>query len=85
MVTSTCVGVRPGDVYAPNGLSLLYDGVLTMNPLMTYRDLFDRKAESYRMRWPGLRIVSPPKRSVGECLTAAALGPGSLWAAQKRW
>ncbi|CAH0446164.1 nucleotidyltransferase family protein [Ralstonia pseudosolanacearum] len=56
LVTSTCVGVRPGDIYAPNGLSLLYDGVLTMNPLMTYRDLFDRKVESYRVRWPRLRI-----------------------------
>ncbi len=56
LVTATCVGVRPGEVYAPNDLALLYNGVLTMNPLMPHRDLFERKAESYLTRWPRLRI-----------------------------
>ena len=36
LVPATCVGVRPGEVYAPNGLDLLYDGLLTMNPLVPY-------------------------------------------------
>ena len=56
LVPATCVGVRPGELYAPNGLSMLYDGVLTMNPLMPHRDLFNEKAASYRMRWPWLQI-----------------------------
>lgn len=56
LVLATCVGVRPGELHAPNGLALLYDGVLTMNPLMPHRDLFERKAASYRARWPWLRI-----------------------------
>jgi hypothetical protein len=37
-------------------LALLYDGVLTMNPLVPHRDLFERKAGSYRARWPWLQI-----------------------------
>ena len=56
LVPATCVGVRPGELYAPNGLALLYDGVLTMNPLMPHRVLFERKAASYRARWPRVRI-----------------------------
>lgn len=58
LVLGTCVGIRPGEVYAPYGLELLYDGVLTMNPLTPYGDLFARKAASYRARWPWLRIES---------------------------
>lgn len=56
LVLATCVGVRPGELYAPNGLALLYDGILTMNPLTPHRDLFERKAASYRARWPWLQI-----------------------------
>ena len=56
LVPATCVGVRPGELYAPNGLSMLYDGVLTMNPLMPHRELFNKKAASYRARWPWLQI-----------------------------
>jgi hypothetical protein len=56
LVPATCVGVRPGELYAPNGLVLLYDGVLTMNPLMPHRDLFGAKAASYRTRWPWLQV-----------------------------
>lgn len=56
LVLATRVGVRPGEVYAPSGLPLLYDGVLSMNPLLPDRVLFDRKAGSYLKRWPWLRI-----------------------------
>ena len=59
LVLGTCVGIRPGEVYAPYGLELLYDGVLTMNPLTPYEELFARKAASYRARWPWLRIEPP--------------------------
>lgn len=57
LVTATCVGVRPGETYAPYGLALLYDGLLTMNPRMPQRDLFERKAASYRERWPWLTVA----------------------------
>ncbi|MEN3112107.1 nucleotidyltransferase family protein [Uliginosibacterium paludis] len=56
LIPATCVGVRPGEVYAPNGLQLLYDGVLTPNPLLPYSQLFERKAASYCSRWPALTI-----------------------------
>lgn len=57
LVPATCVGVRPGELYAPNGLELLYDGVLTMNPLTPHRELFLKKVASYRSRWPWLQVT----------------------------
>lgn len=57
LIPSTCVGICPDSVYAPNGLDMLYSGVLTTNPLTPYLDLFDEKAASYCARWPSLRIV----------------------------
>jgi uncharacterized protein len=60
LIPATCVGLRPGqagwEVYAPNGLPLLYDGVLAPNPLTNHRVLFEDKARSYRARWPWLRV-----------------------------
>jgi hypothetical protein len=55
LIPCTCVGVRPGELYAPNGLQALYDGVLAMNVQVPHRTLFERKAASYRRRWPWLR------------------------------
>jgi hypothetical protein len=57
LVLSTCVGIKPLEVYAPNGFELLYEGLLTMNPLTPYRDLFEQKAASYQARWPWLRLA----------------------------
>jgi hypothetical protein len=69
LVPATCVGVRPDEVYAPNGLALLYAGVLTMNPLVPHPELFAEKAASYRARWPWLRIEPavglPCRRAIG--------------------
>jgi hypothetical protein len=45
-------------LYAPYGLELLYEGVLGMNPLVPHRELFERKAASYRARRPSLGIAS---------------------------
>ncbi|WP_377153462.1 nucleotidyltransferase family protein [Roseateles sp. UC29_93] len=59
LVPSTCVGVRPGEVYAPYGLEGLYRGVLAMNPLVPHRQLFEGKAASYQRRWPWLTIKLP--------------------------
>ncbi len=56
LMPATCVGISPDAIYAPNGLELLYCGVLTANPLTPYADLFGAKAASYLERWPWLRI-----------------------------
>lgn len=56
LVPATCVGVRPGELYAPNGLALLYEGRLAMNPLVPHRALYERKTASYQSRWPWLTV-----------------------------
>jgi uncharacterized protein len=61
LVPCTCVGVRVVgdgglDLYAPNGLPLLYEGRLTPNPLSGDQRHFMAKALSYAGRWPWLRI-----------------------------
>jgi len=82
LVPATCVGVRPGELYAPNGLELLYEGILAMNPLMPHRDLFERKAASYRARWSWLRVMPPGLPPSG--FRSALLPPGRLSAARRR-
>lgn len=57
LVRETCVGVRPGDFYAPYGLSGIYAGTLTPNWLTPYPELFERKVASYMARWPSLRLA----------------------------
>ncbi len=59
LISCTCVGIEvaSGELYAPNGLQDLARGILRMNPLNTLPDLYRRKAESYRARWPWLTIV----------------------------
>jgi hypothetical protein len=61
LVACTCVGIRAADgtLHAPHGLAELWDGVLRMNPANPRPALFQAKAESYRMRWPWLKIVPP--------------------------
>lgn len=58
LVACTCVGIEAAtrDLYAPFGLQELADGVLRLNPLTPSPGLFRAKAESYRARWPWLRI-----------------------------
>lgn len=55
LVLETCVGVRPGECYAPFGLSGVYAGTLSPNPATPYPELFAAKVESYRARWPHLK------------------------------
>lgn len=64
LIPGTCVGINNHEVYAPNGLHLLYEGVLTMNPLTPHEALFADKAASYQRRWPWLRISPVPVRAV---------------------
>lgn len=58
LIPATCVGICPDAIYAPNGLEILYEGILASNPLTPYLDLFEQKAASYCARWPSLRVVS---------------------------
>jgi hypothetical protein len=60
LIPATCVGINAREVYAPNGLQLLYEGALTMNPLTPHERLFAQKAASYQQRWPWLRISHIP-------------------------
>jgi hypothetical protein len=50
------VAVRPNDCLSPYGLSGLYQGTLTPNPLTPYAQLFRQKASSYRQRWEWLEV-----------------------------
>jgi uncharacterized protein len=61
LIACTCVGVRccaaePPLVYASYGVEDLYAGILRPNPLNHAGALFAEKAESYKARWPWLRI-----------------------------
>ena len=58
LVECTCVGIEvaTGELYAPNGLHDLAQGLLRVNPLTPQPQLFAAKAHSYVARWPWLRI-----------------------------
>lgn len=58
-VACTCVGLElaNGQLYAPFGLEDLYEGLLRPNPNNVNAAVFSAKAESYRARWPWLRIA----------------------------
>jgi hypothetical protein len=59
LVSCTCVGIQvsDGELYAPDGFEDLEKGILRMNPRNPRPDLFRRKAEDYRARWPWLTIA----------------------------
>jgi hypothetical protein len=59
LVSCTCVGIEvaTNDLYAPDGLYDLYEGVLRVNPRNQQSQRFHEKAESYRVRWPWLTVV----------------------------
>lgn len=61
LVACTRVAVRRDssgvlELYAPDGLSDVFEGVLRPNPLNHRPALFAAKAESYRARWPWLVV-----------------------------
>jgi hypothetical protein len=58
LISCTCVGiaVANGELYAPNGLEETWKGILRINPMNPQPDLFYRKAQDYRARWPWLTI-----------------------------
>ena len=61
LIAGSCIGVAPRatghEVYAPYGLTDAFDGILRPNPLTREPASFRAKAESYRARWPHLRII----------------------------
>lgn len=61
LIPCTCVGLRRRagryELYAPNGLDVLYQGLLAPNPLTPHLPLFRAKAASYQARWDWLRIA----------------------------
>ena len=78
LVLGTCVAVRPGELYAPYGLEMLYEGVLAPNPLTDHRALFEAKAQSYRARWPWLIVdggVASRTHPTGETAGVAVANP----------
>lgn len=63
MVRCSCVGLQPRadgtlDLAAPYGLDELARGVLMPNATCPSLEGFQRKAESYRARWPWLTIAA---------------------------
>ncbi len=62
LVPGTCVGLQPAaaatapHLYAPYGLDELYAACCGRTPLIDHRELFRKKADSYRDRWDWLRI-----------------------------
>jgi hypothetical protein len=66
LVLETCVGIRPDEIYSPNGLKGTYAGTLTPNTLTPYPELFRRKVESYRQRWDWLNVQTPQPSMSGQ-------------------
>lgn len=58
LVACTCLGIAAADgtLYAPDSLEDLWHGRLRINPRHPQPDLFRRKVETYRARWPWLRV-----------------------------
>ena len=62
-----CVGVRTdGDgrwsVYAPYGLSDVFNRVVRPNPVQTTREVYEAKAGRWRSQWPDLTVLAWPCR-----------------------
>jgi hypothetical protein len=63
LICCTCVGIHPAaglELYAPNGLDELAQGILRPNPHNLRADRFAEKAASYQARWPWLTVAGAP-------------------------
>jgi hypothetical protein len=63
--TTCCLGVRldPGDrwrIYAPHGLSDVFNLVLRPNPVLAPREVYETKAARWRRQWPELTVLDWP-------------------------
>jgi len=64
--TTCCLGVRlePEDrwrVYAPHGLSDVFNLVVRPNPVLAPREVYESKAARWKRRWPELTILEWPQ------------------------
>jgi hypothetical protein len=60
LISCTCIGidVQTKQLYAPNGLEEMWEGILRINPVNPQLELFKRKANDFRSRWPWLTIMT---------------------------
>ncbi|GHH52608.1 nucleotidyltransferase family protein [Lentzea cavernae] len=63
--TTCCVGVRTDPdgrwrVYAPHGLSDVFDLVVRPNPVLAPRDVYETKTSRWREQWPELTVLPWP-------------------------
>ncbi|MFD8422534.1 nucleotidyltransferase family protein [Streptomyces sp. NPDC059466] len=73
--TTCCLGVRlePGGrwrVYAPHGLSDVFNLVVRPNPVLAPREVYETKAARWQQQWPELTVLGWPSDS-------AVLAPSS--------
>ncbi|MFE1308438.1 nucleotidyltransferase family protein [Streptomyces sp. NPDC058755] len=65
--TTCCLGVRlePAGrwrVYAPHGLSDVFNLVVRPNPVLAPRDVYESKSARWRQQWPELTVLDWPTR-----------------------
>jgi len=60
LISCTCIGidVQTKQLYAPNGLEEMWEGILRINPVNPQLELFKRKANDFRSRWPWLTVMT---------------------------
>ena len=63
--TTACLGVRlePDGrwrIYAPHGLSDVFNLVARPNPVLAPRDVYEAKTPRWRRQWPGLTVLPGP-------------------------
>jgi hypothetical protein len=66
--TTCCLGVRLEPegrwrVYAPHGLSDVFNLVVRPNPVLAPRDVYEIKAARWRQQWPELTVLDWPASS----------------------
>jgi hypothetical protein len=64
--TTACLGVRlePDGrwrIYAPHGLSDVFNLVARPNPVLAPRDVYEAKTTRWRRQWPGLTVLPWPE------------------------
>jgi hypothetical protein len=59
LIACTRIGidVKNHELYAPNGLQEMWEGILRINPINPQLEHFQKKADDYRSRWPWLMIM----------------------------
>ena len=66
--TFACLGARlePGGrwrVYAPFGLSDVFNVAVRANPVLVHRHVYQAKTDRWRLQWPGLTVLPWPMQS----------------------